>query len=52
MTNQTIAGIDSDRLAVFTTREARRYAASRPRSLAALEVGVVKIAVLGRKGVF
>ncbi len=39
MTNQTIAGVATNRLAAFTTRESRRYAASRPRSLAALNDG-------------
>ena len=39
MTRQTIAGIDTTRLATFAAREARRFAATRPRSKAAQQAG-------------
>ena len=39
MTRQTIAGIDRPRLDSFAAREARRFAATRPKSKAALDAG-------------
>jgi glutamate-1-semialdehyde 2,1-aminomutase len=39
MTTKTIAGIDTGRLADLAAREARRFAATRPRSKAALDRG-------------
>ena len=39
MNRQTIAGIDRSRLDSFAAREARRFAATRPRSKAALDAG-------------
>lgn len=39
MAQTLIAGIDADRLARFATREAKRYAAARPKAKAALDKG-------------
>ena len=39
MAHDLIAGIDADRLKSFATREAKRYAASRPKAKAALDKG-------------